>query len=463
VVSIFRHHFPLTTVLQLLAEAALFVFAVLLAVALTNDRQWVSPFSAMLPAVSFAAVMLLMNGAFGLYQQDRRFAPGALVARLLMSLTAGVAVTYLAFFVIPNGNIVQPAIGYAVLYAFVGAFCVHQIALSPRTSALLSHRVLVIGVGRDALAVERALETSGMSGMAVVGFVNPRSDQDQEVAVPSGRIVADVAAITDAVSRLAVDEVIVAVREQRGGVLPLRELLDCRLNGVRVTTLAGFFERVHGEVPIESLKASWLIYGEGFEQGRFRSLVKRVFDVMAALVLLVLALPVMALTALAIRFESRGPAIYRQHRVGRGGVPFTLLKFRSMVLHAEKDGEAKWAGADDSRVTGVGRFIRRARIDELPQLWNVLKGEMSFVGPRPERPCFVEQLKKTIPFYAVRHSVKPGLTGWAQVKYTYAASVEDSARKLQFDLYYVKNHSLFLDLLILVDTVRVVVFREGAR
>ena len=460
-VSIFRHHFQLATILQLLAEAALFVFAVLLAVAVTNDRQWVSPFSAMLPAVSFAVVMLLMNGAFGLYQQDRRFLPGALVARLLMSLAAGVAVTYAAFFVIPNGEIVQPAIGYAVLYAFVGAFCVHRIALSPRASALLSHRVLVIGVGRDALAVEQALATSGMSGMAVVGFVNARSEQ--EVAVPAGRIVADVASIAEAVGRFAVDEVIVAVREQRGGVLPLRELLECRLSGVRVTTLAGFFERVYGEVPIESLKASWLIYGEGFSQGRVRNLVKRVFDVMAALTLLVLTLPVMALTALAIRFETRGPAIYRQERLGRGGIPFTLLKFRSMVLDAEKDGEAKWAVANDSRVTVVGRFIRRTRIDELPQLWNVVKGEMSFVGPRPERPCFVEQLSKTIPFYAVRHSVKPGLTGWAQVRYTYAASVEDSARKLQFDLYYVKNHSLFLDLLILVDTVRVVVFREGAR
>jgi exopolysaccharide biosynthesis polyprenyl glycosylphosphotransferase len=178
---------------------------------------------------------------------------------------------------------------------------------------------------------------------------------------------------------------------------------------------------------------------------------------------LLFALPIMVLTAFAIFVESGGPIIYRQERVGRGGKVFTLLKFRSMAADAERDGRARWAKANDSRVTTVGRFIRRTRIDELPQLLNVLKGEMSFVGPRPERPCFVGDLAHVIPFYGVRHSVKPGITGWAQVRYAYAASIEDAAKKLRFDLYYVKNHSLFLDLLILVETIRVVLFGEGAR
>jgi sugar transferase (PEP-CTERM system associated) len=241
------------------------------------------------------------------------------------------------------------------------------------------------------------------------------------------------------------------------------ELLACRTLGVRVTDLPRFFERMRGEVPIEALKASWLIYGDGFRQGLARRSVKRTFDLLASAVLLVVAAPVMALTAIAISLESGGPVIFRQERAGRGGRPFVLLKFRSMRADAEADGKPRWATREDDRVTAVGRFIRKLRIDELPQLFNVLKGEMSLVGPRPERPGFVEDLAREIPFYQVRHTVKPGITGWAQVRCEYGASVEDAKRKLQFDLYYVKNHSLVLDLLIAFETVRVVLSGKGAR
>jgi sugar transferase (PEP-CTERM system associated) len=268
--------------------------------------------------------------------------------------------------------------------------------------------------------------------------------------------------LTEVVQRLDIKEVIVAVREQRGGVLPLRELLDCRVRGIPVTDLSAFYEKVRGEVPIETLKASWLIYGSGFEQGNVRTLIKRAFDLAASVVLFAATLPLMIVTALAIKVESPGPVIYRQVRTGRAGRPFTVLKFRSMRADAEKDGVAQWAKPGDARVTRVGRVIRKLRIDELPQLINVLRGEMSFVGPRPERPEFVAKLKEQIPFYDLRHSVKPGLTGWAQVRYSYGASVEDARTKLQFDLYYVKNHSLFLDILILFETARVILFREGA-
>jgi sugar transferase (PEP-CTERM system associated) len=259
-----------------------------------------------------------------------------------------------------------------------------------------------------------------------------------------------------------VNEVIVAVREQRGGVLPLRELLDCRSHGVRVRDQTAFYENVCGEFPIDSLKASWLIYGQGFEQGFARAFAKRCLDLAASFVLLLLATPVMLLTALAIRLESPGQVIYRQKRVGQNGVPFMVMKFRSMRNDAERDGVARWAVQNDPRITRVGRLIRKTRIDELPQLLNVFRGEMSLVGPRPERPDFVAQLKQQIRFYDLRHSVKPGLTGWAQVRYNYAASVEDSQRKLQYDLFYVKNHSLLLDLRILLETVRVVLRGEGA-
>jgi exopolysaccharide biosynthesis polyprenyl glycosylphosphotransferase len=220
---------------------------------------------------------------------------------------------------------------------------------------------------------------------------------------------------------------------------------------------------VHGQVPIESLKVSWLIYGEGFRQNWTRAFVKRTFDILVAAVLLVITTPVIALASLLIAFEGGGPVVYRQERIGIRGRPFTVYKLRSMAHNAEKDGQATWASKDDTRITRVGKHIRRMRIDELPQLLNVLKGEMSFVGPRPERPEFVAMLTDQIPYYAVRHSVKPGLTGWAQVRYSYGATVEQSVRKLEYDLYYVKNHTLLLDLLILLETVRVVLLGEGAR
>jgi sugar transferase (PEP-CTERM system associated) len=269
--------------------------------------------------------------------------------------------------------------------------------------------------------------------------------------------------IEDVVRKHRVDEVIVAVREQRGGGVPMDQLLACRIRGIPVLDLAGFFERAKGEVPTDSLKASWLVYGHGFVQDGVRTAVKRAFDIVMSSLLLLLASPIMLLTAIAIKLDSRGPLIYRQERVGLGGRPFMCLKFRSMRVDAEKDGVARWATKNDSRVTRVGAFIRKCRIDELPQLISVLRGEMSLVGPRPERPSFVQQLQAEIPFYDIRHSVKPGVTGWAQVRYSYGASVEDARRKHQFDLYYVKNHSLFLDLLVLVETVSVVLFREGAQ
>ncbi|HEY7242026.1 MAG TPA: TIGR03013 family XrtA/PEP-CTERM system glycosyltransferase, partial [Burkholderiales bacterium] len=284
----------------------------------------------------------------------------------------------------------------------------------------------------------------------------------QETVVSPTRVISR-SSLDDTVSQLGIHEIIVAVRQQRGGVLPLRALLDCRLRGVQVTDLARFFERVHGQVPIESLKVSWLIYGDGYRQGWLRSAVKRLFDIVVSAGLLILTAPVMILAATLIAIESGRPVIYRQDRVGLRGRTFTVLKFRSMARDAEKDGKATWAAVNDARITKIGRLLRRTRIDELPQLINVIKGEMSFVGPRPERPEFVAMLTEQIPFYAVRNSVKPGLTGWAQVRYSYGATIEQSVRKLEYDLYYVKNHSLLLDLVILLETVRVVLLGEGAR
>jgi sugar transferase (PEP-CTERM system associated) len=283
------------------------------------------------------------------------------------------------------------------------------------------------------------------------------------VHIPEDRVLRRDETLIDTARRLNVNEIVVAVTERRGGGIPLRELLDCKLRGIRIFDLASYYEQILGQIRLDALYAGWLVFGDGFVQAGMRTVVKQVFDIICALLLLILAAPVMLLTAVAILVESGFPILYRQERVGLHGRLFEVLKFRSMGIDAEKDGAPRWANANDDRVTGVGRIIRKTRIDELPQLFNVLRGDMSLVGPRPERPFFVDQLTKQIPFYAVRHSVKPGVTGWAQVRYHYGASVADSAQKLQYDLYYVKNHTLMLDLVVLFETVGVVLMARGAR
>jgi sugar transferase (PEP-CTERM system associated) len=366
-----------------------------------------------------------------------------------------------AFYFVPESRTYQESLGLTVFITLLGVLVLRRGFLKGLDSRLLTHRVMVLGTGHDAQTVANALGEIGSASAWFVGFYPLPSEEDD--VVPADRVLSAGESQQTTVYRFGVNEVIVAFRERRGGVLPLGELLACRLAGVRVTELSTFFERTRGEFPIESLKASHLIFGEGFRQGRVRTFLKHAFDVLASLILLLLSAPVMLITAIAIKLETPGPVIYRQQRVGRGGQIFNVLKFRSMFANAEDDGLPRWAVPDDNRVTRVGRFIRYMRIDELPQLFNVLAGEMSLVGPRPERPYFVERLSGQIPFYGLRHSVKPGVTGWAQVRYSYGATVEDSVRKLQFDLFYVKNHSLALDLVILIETIGVVLLGKGAR
>jgi sugar transferase (PEP-CTERM system associated) len=262
---------------------------------------------------------------------------------------------------------------------------------------------------------------------------------------------------------LNASEVVLALEERRNS-LPLQDLLRIKTTGVHVNEISSFLERETGRVDLDSLNPSWLIFSDGFSSGRMlSSAAKRLFDVLASLALLVLTVPIILLTAIAIKLESKGPAFYRQRRVGLYGQGFDILKLRSMRQDAEVAGKAVWAEKDDPRITRIGRIIRKLRIDELPQAWSVLKGEMSFVGPRPERPQFVDDLEAVLPYYAERHMVKPGITGWAQINYPYGASVDDSRQKLEYDLYYAKNYTPFLDVLILLQTLRVVLWPEGAR
>lgn len=460
-IRLFRHYVSGWTLLQVAADSALFFGALLLAAFIQVTPYGIDPQVLVAPAIAFALLMTVISAAFGQYRREVGQKLNAALGRGLLVAALCVPLAWLVFARLPSGSVARDVLPYAVLYSLFGLIITRQLARVLKRTRTVARRVLIVGCGPEAREVQQALGELGYAHDAVVGFYCV----DGQASVlgaddPQFERSEDLYALAQ---RHRVHEIIVAVREQRGGVLPIRELLECRIKGMRVYDLPAFFERLRGEVPIESLKASWLIYGQGFAQDRLRAAVKRVFDIAAALTLLILTAPIMVLTALAIGLESGLPVIYRQARVGRGGRTFLCLKFRSMGTDAERDGVARWATAGDSRVTRVGRFIRRTRIDELPQLFNVLKGDMSLVGPRPERPGFVQSLKEEIRFYDVRHSVKPGLTGWAQVRYSYGASVDDSRRKLEFDLYYVKNHSLFLDCLILVETVRVVLFGEGAR
>jgi sugar transferase (PEP-CTERM system associated) len=454
-----RQNFSPAMLAQLAVEL-LWLFATGVAV-LHLATQLGNPAAAIVvPALVFALLILSLNGAFGVYRRGEKMTSSGYLLRLLLAPAVGVPLAYVVANVLPGGREFQEHLGLVVLFGIGGLLLVRHVLVLPLVTTMLPHRVLVLGTGPEARLVEASLASAHPPGLKLCGFF--ALEKVHQSVVSPGQVVVAGAQLADAVRDLHINEIIVAVRQQRGGVLPLRALLDCRLAGVEITDLARFFERVHGKVPIELLKVSWLIYGNGYRQGWARTVVKRTFDLLAAASLLFLTLPVMAVAAIAILIESGAPIIYRQERVGYRGRKFTVFKFRSMGHDAERGGHARWAVARDPRVTRVGRVIRRLRIDELPQLFNVLRGEMSFVGPRPERPEFVEMLTGQVPFYAVRHSVKPGLTGWAQVRYSYGATVEQSVRKLEYDLYYVKNHTLALDVLVLLETVRVVLLGEGA-
>ncbi len=410
----------------------------------------------LLVAVGFAASMVLLQSGLGMYRSnDMRFTEQLM--RLTVATVLGGYLTYLALKVGNFDGHPRVLVGYAVLFHIVGALLVRGLMLFAR-ELKGPPRVLIVGTGPDAELVADDMRLAVRTDRIVAGFYPIALERLGDQVSP---VFSMAAPLPDLVRTYGIDEIVVAVRDHRRGGVPLDDLLMCRSMGVRVHDVAGFYEMTHAEVPLESLKASWLIYGPGFVQGSVRRVVKRIFDIAVSSALLLVTSPFMLATALAIRLESRGPIIYRQERVGLLGEPFTCLKFRSMVVDAERDGVARWASRNDSRVTRVGRFIRDTRIDELPQLFSVLRGDMSMVGPRPERPTFVAELKEKIPFYDLRHTVKPGLTGWAQVRYSYGDTLDAARRKHQFDLYYVKNNSLLLDLMVLVETISVVLFREG--
>ena len=464
--QVFRHHVSMSAFAGMLADVLVCFSAALLGAAslyggqLLDIRDVVQSPGVMLFAISFSVVMAFMYAFVGLYRPNP-IGLAASLRRTGFAVIVGSCITYLLLRLVADRFRAEQVIGAAIVYLVVGLVVVRGgIYLMRRVTAI--PRVLIIGTGDEARGVAGDLKSLRRIARDVVGFYPTSGDTAfGDLSAMPHKVFQRSTPIVDIVERHGIEEIIVAVREQRGGGVPMDELLACRIRGIPVLDLAAFYERAKCEVPTDSLKASWLVYGQGFVQGRVRRFAKRTFDIVTSATLLALASPLMLITMILIKLDSPGPVIYRQERVGLAGRSFMCLKFRSMRSDAEKDGVARWATKNDSRVTRIGSFLRKTRIDELPQLISVLKGEMSMVGPRPERPSFVAQLREQIPYYDVRHSIKPGVTGWAQVRYSYGASVEDARRKHQFDLYYVKNNSLFLDLIILIETVSVVLFREG--
>ncbi len=323
-------------------------------------------------------------------------------------------------------------------------------------------RLLIVGTSSVAVSLARELFDRRLElGVEIVGFVDPDSARVGMPILNPG-VIGAVEDIPSIVRARSVDRVVVSLADARGK-LPMEKLLEMKLDrGIRFDHLTSVYEQYTGKIAIENLRPSWLIFSDGFRKTRLMRATKRLTDLVGAATMLVVLAPVMLLVALAVRLTSSGPVLYHQRRVGQYGRVFTIRKFRSMRSDAEARTGAVWARPGDDRITPIGRFLRRTRLDELPQLWNVLRGDMSLIGPRPERPEFVEKLTQAIPFYGERHLIRPGLTGWAQVRYTYGASVEDAMEKLQYDLFYLKNTSLALDVVIAFETAKTVILRRGA-
>lgn len=414
-------------------------------------------------ALLYGVIMLLATVSLGVYEAGVSESFASMAVRSLVSYCLlGSGALVLLFYAVPDFHIGRRPLFASVILSLCGVLLVRWFFYRAVDADGLKRQVLVLGAGKKAAAI--AASGGGQSiGFNIVGYI---PSPGEAVAVSEDELLDAFGGVSRLVDKYSVDEIIIAVderRRDRGSYFPVEELLDCKMSGVRVTEAVKFYERELGRIELAEIHPGWMVFGDGFQYSLLRDVVKRVLDISAVVLLLLLAWPLMLLAVLAIAIETGRPVIYKQVRTGLNGKPFEIYKFRSMTKNAEKDGVPQWAQANDSRITRVGAFIRNTRIDELPQLWNVLKGEMSFVGPRPERPEFVSELKEVLAYYDFRHSVKPGLVGWAQLNYPYGASIEDAENKLVYDLYYVKNYSALLDILIVVQSVEIILLGKGVR
>jgi sugar transferase (PEP-CTERM system associated) len=462
---IFRHSVPVSIIMLAFCEILLIFFAwhfSLVEKPLSDFLVYNIARSPSLPLSLLAGGVMVLSGLYHskIFVDYRTM---SMQVVLTFALLIPITVAWCAY---REGRFVTAdallAIDWKVLFTWVLCIFVTRIAfLNFVNLKVFKRRVLVLGAGRKAARIAALATGRNIRHFVPVAYLRCGIDPG---LVPAYKVDVNTAS-PDAIADCAVEararEIVVATDDRRG--LPVSALLRCRTAGIHVIDYLDFIERETKTVDLAALQPGWLIFSDGFRHSRLRELLKRSFDIVLSLALLLFTLPLMLLSSVLIAIESPGSILYRQERVGLNGRPFSLLKFRSMCGDAEKDGVPRWAVTGDPRVTRVGWFIRKLRIDELPQLLNVLRGDMSLVGPRPERPAFVEDFNRQIPFYAERHCVKPGITGWAQINYPYGASLEDARNKLSYDLYYVKNHGLFLDLMIVLQTFRVILCADGSR
>lgn len=451
---VFRHYLPGVSLAWLAGDVT-----VVLIVYWVTQRSLTNPHGfALAPAVWLAFLTVFVLHVGDMYSIRLTLGRREVIARILLCQLGSAILIAAAGFVVPVLQLDRSTYFIVVGGGAIGLIAWRLAWLGPWSSFRAGRVTLVLGVGQIAEAIAE-LEGSSARPFRIAGFVD--DDPKAAAMLPSGhRLVGGLDRLQSIVSEVRPDLIVVAQTDRRGA-FPAAALLECRLQGISVEEWPAFYEKVTGKILVSDMRPSWLIFSDGFVKTRPAIIVKRAVDVILSLAGMVLSSPLIALTALAVRLESTGPVLFRQTRVGQFGRAFSIYKFRSMRVDAEVVSGPVWAQKDDPRVTRIGRFLRRSRLDELPQLYNVLIGDMSFIGPRPERPEFIEELERRIPFYRARLSVKPGVTGWAQVRYTYGGSVEETLEKLQYDLYYVKNLSLFLDLLILISTVQVVIFGRG--
>ena len=409
----------------------------------------------------FSAITLISAIAMGLYQVRQRARLRGVFIRVIASVLISTTSLLTVFYFFTGLRLGRGVIAWNVFFALAISVAIRMLFHSLMDRALFKRRVLIVGTGKQASCFTRLRRRTDQRGYRVIGFVRVESEGSSQL--PPARVLGDVSNLVALVKANAIDEIVIAMDERRE-TFPTKALLECRLSGVQITTLVSFLERETYRVRVDLLTPSWIVFADGFRHSFLKNAIDRVFDIALSLLVLTLALPVIVLTFLAIKLEDglRAPVFYSQLRVGLDNRPFRILKFRSMRVDAEANG-AVWASQNDPRVTRVGAWLRSLRIDELPQVFNVLAGHMRFTGPRPERPEFVSQLSAAIPYYRERHSVKPGITGWAQLCYSYGASAEDAMEKLQYDLYYVKNSNLLFDIGIVLQTLEVILWRKGSR
>ncbi|HET7313003.1 TIGR03013 family XrtA/PEP-CTERM system glycosyltransferase [Salinisphaera sp.] len=463
---IFNHHvhikFVLLGVLHLLFLVGS-VFAAVNIRYITADQSVINDYPLMtLKAVGYAVIMLLCLSAMGLYRPQRENRYLALFVRVVVAFVFGAVLAVIIYYILPGLYLGRGVFALTLLLSLIGVGAAQMIFHATVDQRSAPWRVLFYGAGDN--AAELLAFMRRRSDHSLFKLVGCAVIDDEPVKVDESLQCRIDVPLSDYVRRHEIDEIVVAMDDRRQN-FPADALIDCRVSGINVVDMLTFYERQTGKVKTELLQPGWIIFSHGFRYSAFDNVLKRLLDLVASLVLLLVLWPFMVVAAIAIKIEDglTAPVLFRQARVGLSGREYPIYKFRSMRTDAEAVTGPQWASQDDPRITRVGHIIRKLRIDELPQLWNVFIGDMSLVGPRPERPEFVKHLITILPYYRVRECVKPGVTGWAQLGYPYGASDDDANGKLQLDLYYVKNRSLFLDLLILVNTIEVVLFRKGSR